>query len=91
MKKSATCVCDTVELFPKQYKMPTLSSANTESRSALELSEALKHPHPTQHLAPLKENTLTEFKELSAILSDATTKKYHFQHQLTPTLPNFQG
>ena len=67
-------MCDTVESSTKQYRMPTLSSANTAARAALELSEALKNPHPTQTFSPLNDNTLTEIKELSAILSDTTTK-----------------
>ena len=73
-KTSATRVCDTVEFFPKKYKMPTLSSARTAARVTLKLSKALKHPHPTQSFVPLNDNTLIALKELSAILSDATTK-----------------
>ena len=63
-----------MELSPKQYKMPTLSSTDTSARAALELFEALKHPHPKQCFAPLKNNALAALKELSAIFSDTTTK-----------------
>ena len=67
-------MCDTVELFLKQYKIPALSSSNTATRAELELSEELKHPHRTQPFSPLNQNTLKEIKELSTILSDETKK-----------------
>ena len=35
IKTSATRVCVTVELFPKEYKIPTLSSTDTSARLAL--------------------------------------------------------
>ena len=36
-KNAATRVCDTVKFFPKQFKMPILSSADTATQAALEL------------------------------------------------------
>ena len=61
-KTSATRVCDTVEFFPKNNKMPTLSSSNTAARAALELSKALKHTYHTQPFAALNENILKALK-----------------------------
>ena len=37
-KLLATSMCDTVEFSPKQYTIPTLSSADTEARVAFKLS-----------------------------------------------------
>ena len=71
-KTAATRVCDTVKFFPKQFKMPILSSADTATRSALELTEALRHPHADLPYAPLSDNTITALKEISYIFTNVT-------------------
>eukprot|EP00957_Ditylum_brightwellii_P118156 9011374-Ditylum_brightwellii.AAC.1 len=39
-------IVDTEEFFPTTAKMPTTSSADAAAIAALDLIEALKHPHP---------------------------------------------
>ena len=67
-------MCDIVEFSPKKYKRPTLSSAYTSARAALELSKVLKNLHPTKTFSPLNDNTLTAIKEISKIFLDTTKK-----------------
>ena len=61
-KTSATWVCDTVKFFSKQFNMPSLSSADTETGAALEITVALQHPHTNIPYAPLSDNTITALK-----------------------------
>ena len=65
-------MCDKVKFFPKQFNMPSLSSANTATRSAVELTESSRHPHTNISYAPLSDNTITKLKELSDIFTNAT-------------------
>ena len=71
-KTAATWVCDTVRLFRKKFKMPIWSSDDTETRAALELTEALQNPHADLPYAPLSDNTITLLKEISDIFTNAT-------------------
>ena len=89
-KTAATRVCDTVKLFPKQFKMPSLSSANTATWAALELPEALRHPHTNITYARLSDNTITALKELSDIFTKSTIANPALPssfHPDTPKLP----
>ena len=52
--------------------MPRLLSAETATQAALELTEALRHPHTSTTYAPLSYNTITALKELSDIFTNAT-------------------
>ena len=78
-KTAATRVCDTVKFFPKHFKMPSLSSADTATCTALEIRKELQHPHAGLPYATLSDNTITEIKELSYIFTNATIA--------SPTLP----
>ena len=69
---ASTRVCDTVESFPKQFKMTSLSSADTATRLAIELTEALRHPYTNIPYVTLSDNTITALKELSDIFTNAT-------------------
>ena len=60
--------------------MPILSSADTASRAALDLTQALQHLHADLSYAPLSDNTITTLKELSDIFNNTTIKN--------PTLPS---
>ena len=71
-KTASTRVCDTVKFFPKKFNMPSLSSADTATREALELTEALRHPHTNIPYAHLSDNTITAIKDLSDIFTNAT-------------------
>ena len=81
---------DTVKFYPKQFNMPSLSSADTETQADLELIEALWHPHTNIPYAPFSDNTITELKELSDIFTNATTDNPTLPasyHPDTPKLP----
>ena len=71
-KTAATQVCDTVKLFPKQFKMPIVSSADTSTRATSELKEALHHPLAYLPYALLSDNTTPTLKKLSYIFTNAT-------------------
>jgi hypothetical protein len=45
-KTRAERICDTVEFFPHNFRMPEQSSADAAIRAAQELIHALKHPEP---------------------------------------------
>ena len=83
-------MCDTVKFLPKKINMPNLSSSETETRAALELTEALRHPHTSTPYAPLSDNTITELKELSDIFTNKTIDNPALpssSHPNTPKLP----
>ena len=83
-------MCDTVKFFPKQLKTPILSSAHTATRAALELIEALQHPHADLTYATLSDNIITALKELSDIFTNATIANPTLpssSHPNTPKLP----
>ena len=70
--------------------MPNLSPAETATRVALELTEALRHPHTSTPYAPLSYNTITALKELSEIFTNATISISALpssSHPDTPRLP----
>ena len=52
--------------------MPSLSSADTATREALELTEALQHTHNGIPYEPLSDNTITALKDISDIFTNAT-------------------
>ena len=83
-------MCDTVKSLPKQFNMPSLSSEVTATRAALELTEALCHPHNSTPYAPLSDNTITALKELSEKFTNATISASALpssSHPDTPRLP----
>ena len=83
-------VCDTVIFFPKKLKMPSLSSANTATRAALELTESLRHPHTNIPYETLSDNTIKALKDLSDIFTNATIANPTLpssSHPDTPKLP----
>ena len=70
--------------------MPILSSADTAIRAALELTEALRHPHADLPYAPLSDNTITSLNEFSEIFTNETITNRTFtssSHPNTPKLP----
>ena len=70
--------------------MTILSSADTATRAALELTEALRHPHTNIPYATLSDNTITALKDLSYIFTNATTSNPELpssSHLDTPKLP----
>ena len=79
-KTAATGVCDTVKFIPKQFKMSLLSSADTATRAALDLTEELQHLNADLSYVTLRDNTITELKEISNIFTNVT--------QANPTLPS---
>ena len=89
-KRAATRVFDTVKLFPKQFKMSSLLSADTATCAYLELTEALRHPHTNRPYALLSYNTITALKELSDIFTNANIAYPTLpssSHPDTPKLP----
>ena len=87
-------VCDTVKFFPKQFKIPILSSADTETRTPLELTEALQHPNSDLPYTPLIDNTITALKELSDIFTKAAitnTTLPSSSHPNTPKHPRVKN
>ena len=51
--------------------MPIISSADTATRAALDLTEALQHPHANLPYTPLSDNTIPALKEISDIFTNA--------------------
>ena len=68
--------------------MPILSSADTETQAALELTEASHHPHSGLPYAPLSDNTITALKELPDIFTNATMTNPILPSSSRPDTPN---
>ena len=71
---------DVVEFFPHELKMPDTSSKDVIHRSALDLIEAIKNPHPKTVLE-IGNQKMRALEELSEIFSQGTKPKN------IPTLP----
>ena len=74
-KTSSERITDTLEFFPHAANMPTLSSADTAIRAAIELKTALQNQTPAAPFAPLQQKTLKALQTLSDILLEATQEK----------------
>ena len=80
-------MCDTVKFLPKQFNMPSLSSAEKAIRAALEMTEALRLPHTSTTYEPLSYNTITSLKELSEIFTNATISESALPSSSHPDTP----
>ena len=82
-------MCDTVKLFPKQFKRPILSSANIATRAALEPTEALQNPHADLPYATLSDNNITALKDISYTFTNETIANPTLPSSSHPNTPKF--
>ena len=70
--------------------MSILSSSDTSTRAALDMAEALQHPHADLPYALLSDNTINALKKISDIFTNAAITKPTLpasSHPETPELP----
>jgi hypothetical protein len=60
-------IVDTLELFPKNYQMPQLSSTDRLLMAAQDMMDALQNPHPVVPFASVGEDTISSLDDLAAI------------------------
>jgi hypothetical protein len=70
-KKASERIGDTVEFFPHNAKMPTLSSADMANRAAIALTEALKNPAPAAPFIPTSLSTIKALDDLAEIFRNS--------------------
>lgn len=70
-KTNATRIADTVEFFPQNVPLPSLSSHDTLITAALELTEALKNTKPHATIQQLQSETLQALHDLTGIFNKA--------------------
>jgi hypothetical protein len=68
-KTRAERICDTVEFFPHNFRMPEQSSADAAIRAAQELIHALKHPEPATPFQKLSNEHLDALEKLADIFA----------------------
>ena len=83
-------MCDTVKHFPRIFKIPILSSANAATRSALELTEALRHPCADLPYTPLSDNNITALKKISYIFTNSAITNPTLPSSSNPDTPKLQ-
>jgi hypothetical protein len=68
-------ISDTVDFFPKHCKVPGLSSADTATMAALDLTHALKNPAPTTPFKQLCTDRMQAIKKLAAIFESMAPER----------------
>jgi hypothetical protein len=60
-------IVDTLELFPHNYQMPQVLSADRLIMAAKDMTDALQNPHPEVPFARVGDDTVSALAELAAI------------------------
>jgi hypothetical protein len=60
-------IVDTLELFPHNYQMPTLSYTNRLLIAAKDMTDALQNHHPAVPFASVRDDTISALTDLAAI------------------------
>jgi hypothetical protein len=76
---------DTVEFFPKNCKVPWLSSADAATIAALYLTNALANPTPTTPFKQPGTNRMQEIKKLAAIFESMAPTRTPVNKHTEPT------
>jgi hypothetical protein len=86
-KTRAERICDTVEFFPHNFRMPEQSSADAAIRAAQELIHALKHPEPATPFQRLSNEHLQALENLLTSLL-AQLRGWRQENKQIPTPSN---
>jgi hypothetical protein len=77
-------IVDTLELFPRNYQMPQLSSTDRFLMAAKDMTDALQNPHPEIPFARVGDDTISALAELAAILKLKLRQTPSPTHQAAP-------
>jgi hypothetical protein len=80
-KTQAYRIADTVEFFPAKIPMPKLSSIDAAQHAALDLIQALQHPHPAAPFHPIGDTQHVALQQLAKIFG---TGALRVESQVTP-------
>jgi hypothetical protein len=71
-------IVDTLELFPRNYQIPQLSSTDRLRMEAKDMTDAFQNPHPDVPFASVGDDTIAALTDLAAIF------KLKLQHAPSP-------
>jgi hypothetical protein len=77
-------IVDTLELFPRNYQMPQLSSTDRLLMAAKDMTDAFQNPHPDVPFASVGDDTIKSLADLAAIFK---LKLQHAPSLATPASP----
>jgi hypothetical protein len=78
-------ISDTVDFFPKHYKVPGLSSDDVATMAALDLTHALRNPAPTTPFKQPGTDRMQAIKRLAAIFEAMVPKRTTGDELTEPT------
>jgi hypothetical protein len=64
----------TLEYFPHNYPMPQISSTDRLLMAAIDMTDALKHPHTIVPFTTVGDDTITALSQLAAIFKNKFQK-----------------
>jgi hypothetical protein len=84
-KTNATRISDTVEFFPTNTMLPSLTSADAAQHAARDLIQALLHPHPGAPFLPFGDDKIKALKQLATIFHTAPPRVDPAVPRVTPS------